>query len=139
MTDHEGVPGRSLAFRNLARRPAGESLHVNSGRDDFDWRGDAAFLDQLRNALARGDDRVAKVGVLRAELDDELLECRRIEGNIMGVFLVQSVMCENDGRIFVRRVSQGRIAQQIRMVRVNYVRLESVQHRINQPGQWQTH
>jgi len=111
--------------RALRRR---KRLHVDSGRNHRDRRGDAAAPNHPRDALARCDDAVAEVGVVGRDLDRDLAQ-RFGKGHVVRVILVAGVVREEDRHVLVHRHAQRGVAEQDGMMRVDDVRLERLDPR----------
>jgi hypothetical protein len=126
MTDHEGVfRNAHLAAerRSIALR---EVFQADPGGHHGDRRGHAAFLQQVADAFAGGEDLIGEVGVAGGEFDHETFHRGRVTGHVVRILFVERVMGEHQRQIPVARDPHRGHAEQEGVLGVDDVRPEVI-------------
>ena len=74
--------------------PRAEPLHHDSGGNHLDSAIDAVFTEHFSQCVTRCDHSIAKIAVADSKIGDESLKSIRVVQNIVGVLLVERMVCE---------------------------------------------
>ncbi len=121
VTNDEGILRDLQLPTKCAAIAIAEIVQFHPGGDHPDRRGNATLQQQVTNTLTGSENLITEVGITGGQLNDKTFQRRRIPRHIVGILLIKGMMSEHQRQLAMACQTQGREAEQKRMLGMNDV------------------